>query len=197
MNDRQPGWTLSDVRMSLNLAGTDVDISCTVLAIRGGRVHLRTSQQVLAGFRVVVKLDHISLPGEVGYCAPKDQGYLICVELDRETAHQRGEPRFPVNLPAKVIVLDGSATLIFPGTVADVSRSGIGLLVPAALEIASLICVETATMLIAGEVRYCLKKGDKEFRVGLETTDVFSDPDADPNVGDHPLRWLQRVWRMP
>jgi hypothetical protein len=182
--DKPPVWITSDSRIAVQFAGTEREVPCTLLEIGNGLVHVRVGTQTWQGFQVVLKFDHLSIPGEVLYCKPKDQEYLICIQLAApETGSHRREPRYPLNLAGKLIVLSDSGTLVVPGTVADLSRSGLGLRVPVVLETESIICVETEKMLIVGKVRYCKKMGEGEFSVGIETTDVFSDPNANPFAG--------------
>jgi hypothetical protein len=69
----------------------------------------------------VISFDHLSFTGEVVYCGTRGRQYLICI-----TVSPRGGPAASgtTHLPARVMRDSGMYTL--PGTVMDISKSGLG-----------------------------------------------------------------------
>jgi transcriptional regulator with XRE-family HTH domain len=92
------------------------------------------------------------------------------VELTRE-------PRFPADQPAQVIVMGAAATSLLPGTVLDISRSGVGIRVPALIALGSALRVEVGNLIAHCEVRNCKPNGQGSFDVGLKVDRVLTKTD--------------------
>ena len=93
-----------------------------------------------------------------------------CVDADAE--ERRVAPRRTIALSA-VVRIPGVAPLV--ALTVDVSRGGIGLLSPVAVELDKQlnismtfdVCGESSTVIITGRVRYCARQA-KQFRIGLQ-----------------------------
>lgn len=81
-------------------------------------------------------------------------------------ADRRREPRYPACNPARVDLLDGSGQNL-PGTVVDISRSGLGLLLAAPVQknTRMRILIEPDSEVLA-EARYC-RQVSNGFQVGV------------------------------
>jgi transcriptional regulator with XRE-family HTH domain len=87
------------------------------------------------------------------------------------------EPRFPADQPAQVIVIGAAATSLLPGTVLDISRSGVGIRVPALIALGSALRVEVGNLVAHCEVRNCKPNAQGSFDVGLKVDRVLSKSD--------------------
>lgn len=126
--------------------------------------------------RVSVRFEHVAIQGEVLYCNQKSGGYVTCIGVKPENDAHRREPRFPVYQPASISLLGDRGTFGLKGSVPDISKSGLGLKVSQPADVGCMICVETESMIVAGEVRHCRKSSeDGQFRMGLQITDILMD----------------------
>lgn len=159
--------------VTLRSEGSDKNIACVLRDIGHGRVHLYAGEMIMPETRVVVAFEQFTMNGEVKYCTSRGNLYTVSVDVTTTPASQRREPRFPVDIPGKVILMSDSGTMAFRGVITDFSRSGLGLTVPVAVEVGSIACIETATMLVVGEVRHCRTEGEGRFVAGLAMSDVL------------------------
>ena len=169
--------------MTLRSDGSRREQKCVLLRIKSGQIHLQTYTRVNPGSSVHVRLDRASIAGVVDHSKQEQHGYVTCVLTSHE--HRR-EPRFPVNLPCKVIVLGCKSTIPLPGNVADISESGLAIQIRSLIEIESIVCIETPDAVMAGEVRHCRKAGRGAFIAGIRITDSFP-ADIEPRHGLHVL----------
>jgi hypothetical protein len=147
----------------------------TLLSIGSGQLHFRSDRWVEPGRQIAAGFDHIAVKGTVIYCKWRNEGgYLTCVDVATESAQQRREPRFPIDMPGTVILLGNHGASLMNGVIRDISSSGLGLRIPSEAPVSSTVCVETATLLVVGEVRHC-STVPSGFSVGVLLTDVFSD----------------------
>jgi hypothetical protein len=77
---------------------------------------------------------------------------------------KRGEPRFPVTSPIRV-VLPGDGGHTIDSTLIDISGTGMRFLAPESLEAENVVGIEVDSRLILAEVRYCQPRGTR-FVVG-------------------------------
>jgi transcriptional regulator with XRE-family HTH domain len=124
---------------------------------------------------------------ELAEAGPPDRLRKFCSRLaevvlsggrKRATALTR-EPRFPADQPAQVIVMGAAATSLLPGTVLDISRSGVGIRVPALIALGSALRVEVGNLIAHCEVRNCKPNGQGSFDVGLKVGRVLTKTDSD------------------
>jgi hypothetical protein len=173
---------------------------CILLGIANSEIHLRATHRVAPASRVTVRFEHVSVPGEVLYCKPKEREWLACIGFTSSHRDQT-DPRFPVDFPARVITLDKSGSVRSDGRVTDISLSGLvvlarqhshlsvtvqnnGLTVAHSVSPGSMICVETGVILAIGSVRYCHHHPGKElYRIGMEITDILHGAEQLPRFG--------------
>ncbi len=156
----------------------------TLLRIGNGQLHFQSDRWIEPGREIAARFNHIALTGAVAYCKRQDDGgYLTCVDVATESAQARREPRFPIDVPGTIIVIGDHGTSVMDGVITNISSSGLGLKMPSEAEVSSTICIETAQLLVAGEVRHCsMVPGG--FSVGILLTDIFSDQ-ARPHSRSH------------
>jgi len=95
----------------------------------------------------------------------------------KRTSPLTREPRFPADQPAQVIVMGAAATSLLPGTVLDISRSGVGIRVPALIALGSALRVEVGNLIAHCEVRNCKPNNQGTFDVGLKVDRVLTKTD--------------------
>jgi hypothetical protein len=166
----------STYSVAVALAGSDrPKFNCTLLRIGNGQLHLQSDRWIEPGRRIAARFDHITVKGDVIYCKWRNEGgYLICVDVAMESTQMRREPRFPIEIPGTVILIGDRGTSVVNGIITDISTSGLGLRIPSEAQVSSTICVETAKLLVAGEVRHC-STVTGGFSIGILLTDVFAD----------------------
>ncbi len=77
---------------------------------------------------------------------------------------KRGEPRFPVTSPIRVVV-PGEGGHTMDSTLIDISGTGMRFLAPESMEAENVVAIEVDSRLILAEVRYCQPRGTR-FVVG-------------------------------
>jgi hypothetical protein len=159
------------------------EFNCILLRIGNGQMHLQSDRWVEPDRQLVARFDHITLKGSVAYCKRRSEDYLICVDVAAERTSARREPRFPVDMPGTVILIGNRGTSIMPGLITDISSSGLRLKIPSEAQVPSTVSVETAKLLVVGEVRHCRLEPDG-FSAGVLLTDVFPDQ-AQPERRSH------------
>lgn len=165
----------STMRIFLEPAGgAKSPIYCSLIGIERGQIHLNTQKWLEPGTRAVLKIDGISVTGEIDYCNRKKEEYRTCFTV----GHRRSAPRFPINEPGTLTVLGEEQTHSSACSLTDLSVSGLGLTTSMEVTAGSMICVQTGSMLAVGEVRHCRQDSAGMFRVGVEVTDVLSNEAA-------------------
>ena len=90
----------------------------------------------------------------------------------RENDHRERGQRYVVDEVASMTQLHP----LVPGRsdirVIDVSRDGLKLLVPAALEVGTVVQIRMRPIIVTGEVRHCTVVGES-FRLGVRILDLF------------------------
>ncbi|MGA2711747.1 MAG: PilZ domain-containing protein, partial [Bryobacteraceae bacterium] len=139
--------------------------------------------------RVFVKFKKVTLEAIVQYSNPKDAGYRLCLSVTGEPERRRREPRLPVHQPATITSLCDGA-IVFEGTLTDLSRSGLRAQIREPLMVGTIVCVETQTTIVVGEIRHCGER-DGHYEIGVEITDILTDtilPDDKTGIIED-LRW--------
>jgi hypothetical protein len=174
-------FTPGDSRVSgpeilLQLIGTDSPPhSCILLGIEHGEIHIRADEWIEPGSHVNATFARISVAGEVLHCTRKDGWCRISVAVNSTHDLGRRQPRLPVYLPGSVVAFSGNGSDSGRGTLLDVSISGMRLDTSHRVEVGAMIFVETRSVLVVGEVRYCNKREKGGYDAGVEVTDVLSD----------------------
>jgi len=73
-----------------DLEESNVSQSCLVLALDGSSMQLKLPSQVPVGRPVKIEADDTLSLGEVSYCRPTEDGYIVWVEV-MEALHNVGE----------------------------------------------------------------------------------------------------------
>jgi PilZ domain len=102
------------------------------------------------------QLEDIStqLNGDVAYCHPEEAGFS-----------RRRELRYPVNFTGQLTMRDCSSPI--KTRVVDMSLSGLGLMLPVAVEVGTFVAVEIERGTFFGEIRHCLA-ATGFFRAGIQ-----------------------------
>jgi hypothetical protein len=145
---------------------------------------------------VAVHWNPFSFEGQILYCQPYQDKYEVHISID-DTAGSglRREPRFPVMIPAELMRPDGVPV---PVTIRDISRHGMGLELPFALEIGLPIALASGPAFVFAVVRYCRPLGNGAFRTGVEMLHLFepkrpaTEPAPRSFLGDLWDRWFRR-----
>jgi hypothetical protein len=87
---------------------------------------------------------------------------------------RRGDVRTSLSAPVSLRVLDASARVV-KGLLVNVSKRGLKLQVPEALDPGVTVQIRLGSKIIMAEVRYCLAHA-QEFHVGVAIQDVFPIP---------------------
>jgi hypothetical protein len=86
---------------------------------------------------------------------------------------RRAEPRFDSQGPCDVAVITPGSAFSVRGEVADLSRSGAGLLLPCVLAPGREVTVRTGRLILFGTVLHSRAEGNGLFRTGIRLRDVF------------------------
>lgn len=162
----------SSMRVVLELlGGSSVSMPCDLIGIQQGQVHLTTKKRVAPGARIALRINQLTVAGEVDYCKEKKGEYLTCIIVES----RRGSPRFLIDEPGWLITLTGEATSTrCKCSLTDLSQSGLGLNSPVEIKVGCMICIQTDSMLAVGEVRYQRQNNAGSFHLGVAVTDVLS-----------------------
>jgi|ERR1700680_1589380 hypothetical protein len=96
---------------------------------------------------------------------------------------RRSEPRFPVDQPVVVTILDSGGREPFEGTVVDLSRSGLGVRVPYSIDLDRRVEIRWSRGTVIAEVRNCLRMSPHNYRVGLKTSEVLALAEITGRIG--------------
>ena len=96
---------------------------------------------------------------------------------------RRSEPRFPVDQPVVVTVLDSGERESFEGTVVDLSRSGLGVHVPWPIDLGCRIEIRWSRGTVIAEVRNCHRIRPYNYRVGLKTSQAMELSEMEAQIG--------------
>jgi PilZ domain len=158
-----------------------------------GEVAILVDEPMSDDRTVAVHLDSCSFEGQVLYCAPYENRYETHISIDdTERTGLRRAPRFPVTVPAELILPEGDPVAI---TIRDISRDGMGLESPLALRPGQPVAISSAPAFVFAVVRHCEQLPEGKFRAGVEMHHLFERPvppsePAKPTV----FRALRETW---
>jgi PilZ domain len=139
-----------------------------------GEVTILLSEPVSEQRSVTVRLDSFTFEGQTLYCRPREDRYEAHISIDDvETTGLRRAPRFPVKLPARLLLRDASSVLI---TILDISRDGMGIELPMPVETGQAIAVECGSVFVFAVVRHCRELSNGLFHAGAEMHHLFEKP---------------------
>jgi hypothetical protein len=166
---------VSGPEVFLQLTGTQVPpLSCILLGIEHGEIHIRGDEWIEPASPVSATFARISVSGEVLHCTQKNGWFRTSIAVISTNEQGRRQPRLPVYLAGSVVAFSKNGNEATRGTLLDVSVSGMRLDISHRVEVGTMIFVETASVLVVGEVRYCNKRPKGGFDAGVEVTDVLS-----------------------
>jgi hypothetical protein len=94
------------------------------------------------------------------------------VPFHNQNMDRRTERRYAVQQRAAVAVLSYGTDQTYAATIADLSRSGIGLRISQFLVAGTEIAVQFDEVLIFGTVQHCKERGSGQFAVGAKITSI-------------------------
>ena len=160
--------------IALAIAGTDVpDCACKLIGIDTGTLYVRSERQIAEASAITISFDHVHLSGVVAECRADSADWLVSVAL--ASCRRRLEQRIETGLRSVIGVVGPEGTTVCPGTVVDMSSSGLGLRLMQPIEAGTRVCVETESAVVFGEVRHCRATGDGQFMAGVMIVEVVPD----------------------
>jgi len=143
-----------------------------------GEVAILVDEPMSGDRTVEIRLGGFSFEGQVLYCAPYQDRYETHISIDdTERTGLRKAPRFPVTVPAELLLPEGDPVAI---TIRDISRDGMGLESPLALQPGQLVAISSGPAFIFAVVRHCLPLSKGKFRAGVEMHHLFERPEPPP-----------------
>lgn len=177
-------------RIPVHISGTTIpDCACQLVGVDSGTLYLRSERQIEESSPIKVSFDHVQLSGVVAGCEVAERGWAISVAL--ASCKRRLEARVPGGEIDAVGIVENNGTTVRSCTVVDQSPSGLGLRLNRTIETGSRVCVETQSMMIFGEVRYCRPTLDGRFVAGIMIVEVVPDVNSQNpfSVMLNNLRW--------
>jgi len=155
-----------------------------------GEVAILVDEQMPEQRAVDVQLSSFSFTGQTLYCRPSEGQYEAHISIDDvDRTGLRRAPRFPVTIPAELMTPHGEP---IAGTIRDISRDGMGLESPLALEAGQPIGIVSGPAFVFAVVRHCNPIQGGRFRVGVEMHHLFERPEPQVN-SVHPAS-LRDLW---
>jgi hypothetical protein len=169
---KRPDWVIGlDVQLVDFLSGYTV--AGVLEGFTTGEVTVAIDEVIPERRTVIVQFDSFFFEGETLFCRPKDSGYEAHITIDDvEKNGRRREPRFPVKLAGRMFVPHSEPV---PLTVVDVSREGLGIELPVAVETGQPVAISAEFVFVFAIVRYCRAQGTL-YRAGLEIQHVLQRP---------------------
>jgi hypothetical protein len=156
-----------------------------------GEVAVLLNEPVSEQRAVAVHFNSFTFEGQTLYCRPREDQYEAHISIDDvEGAGLRRAPRFPVKLPARLLPPHASPVAI---TILDISRDGLGIESPMAVETGQAIAVECGAVFVFAVVRHCRQLSEGLFRAGAEMHHLF-ERNVDLPANAPRLTFLQRAW---
>jgi len=106
---------------------------------------------------------------------------ILNLQRDQEGANKRTEPRFRIS---DAVFLRSFAPALpdrWRVQIADVSKNGLGLLVPTRLSPGTVVQVQSGPTFALGEVKHSRQVGEHQFHTGIRLQDVVARPSPDPS----------------
>lgn len=130
----------------------------------------------LSAAEVDVLERHLSgCPECVGRLAATARFVAHIIALKRDSSHsdKRADPRFRTTDAGVLRCLAPLLPERWPIQVVDVSRNGLGLLVPIRLSLGALVQVQVRDTIALGDVRYSTQISEHQFRTGIWIQDLI------------------------
>jgi hypothetical protein len=130
-----------------------------------GEVSILLNEAVSEQRMVTLHLNSFVFEGHTLYCRPRQDQFEVHISIDdAETTGLRRAPRFPVEVPAALLLAHGAVAM----TIVDISSDGLGLKLPVALEPDQPIAVATESVFVFAIIRHCRQVSEGVFRAGAE-----------------------------
>jgi hypothetical protein len=184
-----PRWPLElDVQVVDFVSGYTV---CGVLeTFTPGEVAILLNEHVSEQRSVTVEMNPFVFDGHTLYCQPRKDKFEVHISIDDvEHSGLRRSPRFPVKLPAQLLLPHAEPVTI---TIVDISSDGLGIELPVPVETGQPIAVTNGSVFIFAIVRHCRQLSEGIFRAGAEMHHLFQGP-AEPPKDRPRSNILQRV----
>jgi hypothetical protein len=177
---RQSLLTSKDALLRIDVRIVDVlsnyAVPGVLVGFTPGEVAILTDEPMSSERTVAVHLSSFSFEGQTLYCGANVGKYELHVSIDDiGGAGLRKAPRFPVTIPAELMRADGDPIAV---TIRDISRDGMGIESPVALDQGHPVAVASGPAFIFALVRYCKRMPDGTFRAGVEMHHLFERPPA-------------------
>jgi PilZ domain len=182
--------------ISIKVSVIDVLSNYTVAGVlvgfTPGEVAIQVNEPLSADRTVAVHLTSFSFEGQVLYCETKGAEFEAHVSIDDvDGTGLRRTPRFPVTVPAELLPPDGPPIAI---TIRDISRDGLGIELPCAMETGRTVAVVSGSVFVFAIVRHCRPAPNGLFRAGVEMHHLFAKPGTDLTP-DRPRSSRQVGWK--
>lgn len=149
-------------------------ISCNLIGIERGNIHLHSGEWIRPGTRAVLKFDLLRVAGEVGYCNRTAEDFRTCFVV----GNNRRAIRVPVDEAGCVTILGEGENPARECRLTDMSRFGLSLNTALPIKPGSMIFVQTDSLLAIGEVRHQTPAARGGLHTGVEVTEMLSDDTA-------------------
>lgn len=164
------------VRLDLR-DGSEGSVGAFVRRVSTGFFQLSTPVFLQKDTRIEMRFGKQSIETEVIFCKGEPSGHYqagVRLAMGLNGAVRR-EPRFPVFLSAKIRSPIAPAPL--SGRVIDISRSGLGVRVPASIPVGAGVVIEMDNGTAFGEVRRCVKRTESQWHIGVWLDEFISQAD--------------------
>jgi PilZ domain len=140
-------------------------------AFTPGEVTILLNEPVSEQRLVTVSMNSFVFEGHTLYCRPRQNQFETHITIDDVEANGlRRSPRFPVKLPAELLLPSAEPVAI---TIVDISSEGLGIEVPQSLEPGQPIAVGSESVLVLATIRHCRRLSEGTFRAGAEMHHLF------------------------
>jgi hypothetical protein len=161
-------------KIPVHISGTTVpDCFCSLVGIEAGILYVRSERQMSESSAIVVAFDHVQLSGVVAGCEPADKDWMISIAL--ASCKRRLDERIPHGEESVIGIVEGGQTTLRQCIIIDTSSFGMGLRLSFPIDTGSRVCIETDSVMVFGEIRYCHPKMDGQFIAGVLIIDVVPD----------------------
>jgi hypothetical protein len=190
---------IPDGTLQLHVRVVDVlsnySIPGLIFGFTPGEVAILVDERLSDDRTVEVRLDSFSFEGQLLYCAPYQDRFEAHISInDTERTGLRRAPRFPVSVPAELMLPECDPVAI---TIRDISRDGMGLESPTALRAGQFVAISSAPAFIFAIVRHCEPLSAGRFRAGVEMHHLFERPVPSPEPSKPSLlRTLRETWLL-
>ena len=153
---------------------SDYTVSGELVGFTPGEVAILVDESLSEQREVAVHFAEFSFEGQTLYCRPNGNRYEAHVSIDDiQGIGLRRTPRFPVMIPAKLLLPDVEPVAI---TIRDLSRDGMGILSPVLLKAGQPIAIVSGPAFVFAVVRHCQETTGGLFRAGVEMHHLFERP---------------------